>query len=178
MTDDDGSLLQFTGPASASTSCDYAARRWTTTGSTCHAPGWITRSSSTWSAISTHPGFETKRLSLFDHILQTPDGRQLIQQVSPHPPPPPQRQQIILPPGAQVIAQAMPGQQVIVNAGNQQITLTEGAQLIRLATGQFQIIQPAPVQYANNQNQIILVSKPNRPTPVSFPPFFLSLNES
>ena len=106
----------------------------------------------------------------FNQILQTPDGRQMIQQVSAQPPPP-QRQQIILPPGAQVIAQAMPGQQVIVNAGNQQITLTEGAQLIRLATGQFQIIQPAPVQYANNQNQIILVSKPNRPTPVSIPLF-------
>ena len=106
----------------------------------------------------------------FDQILQTPDGRQMIQQVSAQPPPP-QRQQIILPPGAQVIAQAMPGQQVIVNAGNQQITLTEGAQLIRLATGQFQIIQPAPVQYAINQNQIILVSKPNRPTPVSIPLF-------
>jgi hypothetical protein len=67
-----------------------------------------------------------------------------------------------------MIAQAMPGQQVIVNAGNQQITLTEGAQLIRLATGQFQIVQPQPAPVAS-QNQILFVSKPNRATPVSVP---------
>jgi len=69
-----------------------------------------------------------------------------------------------------MIAQAMPGQQVIVNAGNQQITLTEGAQLIRLATGQFQIVQPQPAPVAS-QNQILLVSKQNRATPVSEPSF-------
>jgi len=95
-------------------------------------------------------------------LIQTADGRQLIQPVAQPPPQP----RIILPPGAQMIAQAMPGQQVIVNAGNQQITLTEGAQLIRLATGQFQIVQPQPAPVVS-QNQILLVSKPNRATPKS-----------
>ena len=74
-----------------------------------------------------------------------------------------------------MIAQAMPGQQVIVNAGNQQITLTEGAQLIRLATGQFQIVQPQPAPVAS-QNQILLVSKPNRATPVRESCFLKKLN--
>lgn len=95
-------------------------------------------------------------------LIQTADGRQLIQQVAQPAPQP----RVILPPGAQMIAQAMPGQQVIVNAGNQQITLTEGAQLIRLATGQFQIVQPQPAPVAS-QNQILLVSKQNRATPKS-----------